>query len=140
MNQMLSEWAPKILSLLRIVIGFLFLWHGSQKLFNVPPMPAGVMPEGPLPTIVIVAGVLEFVGGILFLLGFFTRIVAFLLSGMMAVAYFGFHASGGLLPIVNNGEPAVMYCWIFFYFVFAGGGVWSIDYFLKHRRREFSNR
>ena len=75
----------------------------------------------------LVAGILEFGGGLLFLLGLFTRPVAFILSGLMAVAYFMAHAPGGFLPLVNKGELAVLYCFVFLYFVFSGGGAWSLD-------------
>jgi putative oxidoreductase len=123
MGEVLSSWSPRILSVLRIVTGFLFLWHGSQKLFSYPtPLPAGV--EGPL---ILVAGILEFFGGIVFLIGLFTRPIAFILSGLMAAAYFMGHASGGFLPFVNQGELAVLYCFIFFYFIFSGGGEWAAD-------------
>lgn len=125
MNNFLNTWSPRILSVLRIITGFLFIWHGSQKLFNFPPMPAGGGDGG---AIVLVAGILEFFGGgVLFLLGLFTRPVAFILSGLMAVAYFMVHASGGFLPIINHGELAVIYCFVFLYFVFSGGGAWSLD-------------
>lgn len=128
MNEFLTVWSPRVLSILRIITGFLFLWHGTQKLFNYPPMPpmppdAPQMPFGFL----LFAGVLEFGGGLLILLGLFTRPIAFILSGMMAVAYFMGHASGGFLPLVNGGELAVLYCFVFLYFVFAGGGEWSVD-------------
>jgi putative oxidoreductase len=126
MNAFLSAHAPKVLSILRIIVGFLFLWHGCQKLFNYPPTdhPA----EGGL---MMFAGVLEFFGGLLILFGLFTRPVAFLLSGLMAVAYFMAHAPGGFLPLVNHGELAVVYCFVFFYLFFAGGGPWSLDSLLK---------
>lgn len=128
MNEFLTVWSPRVLSILRIITGFLFLWHGTQKLFNYPPMPplppdAPQMPFGFL----LFAGILEFGGGLLILLGLFTRPIAFILSGMMAVAYFIGHASGGFLPKVNGGELAVFYCFVFLYFVFAGGGEWSAD-------------
>ena len=132
MNEFLTVWSPRVLSVLRIITGFLFLWHGSQKLLNYPPMPP--MPDGgSLPPLLLVAGVLEFGGGLLFLLGLFTRPVAFILSGMMAVAYFIAHASGGFLPLTNKGELAVLYCFVFLYFVFAGGGEWSVDRLLSRR-------
>jgi putative oxidoreductase len=128
MNEFLTAWSPRVLSVLRIITGFLFLWHGTQKLFNFPPMPP--MPPGtPAPpfAFLMFAGILEFFGGLLILIGLFTRPVAFILSGMMAVAYFMGHASGGFLPLVNGGELAALYCFVFLYFVFAGGGVWSLD-------------
>ncbi len=134
MNEFLTVWSPRMLSILRIITGFLFLWHGTQKLFNYPPMPpmppdAPQMPFGFL----LFAGILEFGGGLLILLGLFTRPIAFILSGMMAVAYFMGHASGGFLPLVNGGEPAVLYCFVFLYFVFAGGGEWSVDRLISKR-------
>src|ERR1041384_5114426 len=104
MNAFLAANAPRVLSILRIIAGFLILWHGSQKLFNYPPSdhPAtgGLM---------MLAGVIEFFGGLLL------------------VAYFMAHAPGGFLPILNKGELAVLYCFVFFYLFFAGGGPWSLD-------------
>ncbi|MGI8640206.1 MAG: DoxX family protein [Pyrinomonadaceae bacterium] len=123
MNSFLADWTPRVLSILRIIAGFLFLWHGSQKLFGFPPSQGGGGATG----LMLVAGVLEFFGGLLLLLGLFTRPVAFILSGLMAAAYFMAHAPGGFLPIVNKGEPAVIYCFVFLYFAFAGGGAWSLD-------------
>lgn len=120
----LTTWAPRLLSVLRIVTGFLFLWHGSQKLFGFPPSDHG---PAELMSLMGLAGVLEFGGGLLFLLGLFTRPVAFLLSGTMAVAYFMAHAPQGALPIQNGGEPAVLYCFVFLYYVAAGAGPWSLD-------------
>ncbi|RAK64521.1 DoxX family protein [Hymenobacter edaphi] len=119
-----TTWAPRLLSVLRIVVGFLFLWHGSQKLFNLPPSEHGSVE---LLSQMGLAGVLEFGGGLLFLLGLFTRPVAFLLSGTMAVAYFQAHAAQALLPIQNGGELAVLYCFVFLYYVAAGAGPWSLD-------------
>lgn len=104
----------------------IFMQHGSQKLFGLP---AGGGPPAPLVLLSLtgVAGVLEFFGGMLLLLGLFTRPVAFLLSGEMAVAYFRMHAPQALLPIVNHGELPVVLCFVFLYFAFAGGGSWSVD-------------
>ncbi|RTQ47455.1 DoxX family protein [Hymenobacter gummosus] len=123
-NPTLAAWAPRLLSVLRIVTGFLFLWHGTQKLFGFPPSDHG---PAELMSLMGLAGVLEFGGGLLFLLGLFTRPVAFLLSGTMAVAYFMAHAGQGALPIQNGGEPAVLYCFVFLYYVAAGAGPWSLD-------------
>lgn len=123
MNSFLTSWSPRILSVLRIIAGFLILWHGSQKLFNFPASEKA----GELSGMMMTAGILEFFGGLLILLGLFTRPAAFLLSGLLAVAYFMAHAPGGFLPLTNRGELAVLYCFVFFYFVFAGGGTWSID-------------
>ncbi|MGH9945603.1 MAG: DoxX family protein [Pyrinomonadaceae bacterium] len=130
-----SNWTPRVLSILRAVVGFLFIWHGGQKLFGYPPAPEGMMPD-PLPMIIVVAGVMEFFGGLLILVGLFTRPVAFLLSGLMAAAYFMGHASGGFLPLQNGGEPAVVYCFVFLYLWFAGGGEWSLDRLVFSQNRE----
>ncbi len=132
LDNMLSSWAPRLLSLMRIILAFLFTAHGSQKLFNLPP---GKMPTPELFSIVGLAGVLEFGGGVLLLIGLFTRPVAFLLSGTMAVAYFMAHAPQGFLPIVNGGELAVVYCWVFLYLAAAGGGPWSVDALMGQRSR-----
>jgi putative oxidoreductase len=120
------RWSPIFLSILRIVIGLLFIEHGSQKLFDFPPSdhPAG----GPMPPLMMVGACLEFGGGILILLGLLTRLVAFILSGYMAVAYFMVHAKSSPFPIVNHGELAMVYCFVFLFLAVAGGGVWSIDY------------
>ena len=131
MNSFLNNWSPRALSILRIVTGFLFLWHGTQKLFNYPPKEGFAAATG----LMLIAGILEFGGGILFLIGLLTRPAAFILCGLMAVAYFMAHAPGGFLPIVNKGEPAVVYCFIFFYFMFAGGGTWSVDNLIGKNRR-----
>lgn len=117
-------WAPRLLSVLRIVTGFLFLFHGTQKLFNLP---AGEHGAVELASFMGFAGVLEAVGGLLFMLGLFTRPAAFLLSGTMAVAYFMAHAGQGALPLQNGGELAVLYCFVFLFYVAAGAGPWSID-------------
>ena len=132
LDNMLSSWAPRLLSLMRIILAFLFTAHGSQKLFNLPP---GKMPTPELFSIVGLAGVLEFGGGVLLLIGLFTRPVAFLLSGTMAVAYFMAHAPQGFLPIVNGGELAAVYCWVFLYLAAAGGGPWSVDALMGQRSR-----
>jgi putative oxidoreductase len=134
MNEFLNSWAPRILSVLRIITGFTFLWHGSQKLFNFPPsppMPPGT--EAPPAAFMLFAGGLEFFGGVLILIGLFTRWTGFILSGMMAVAYWMAHGLNGkgFLPLMNGGELAVVYCFVFLYFFFAGGGPWSLDALLK---------
>jgi putative oxidoreductase len=128
MNAFLAANAPRVLSLLRFITGFLILWHGSQKLFNYPPTdhPA----TGAL---MMTAGIIEFFGGLLVMSGLFTRWAAFILSGTMAVAYFMVHAPGGFLPLVNKGELAVLYCFVFFYLFFAGGGPWSLDALIARR-------
>lgn len=117
-----SVWAQRMLSVLRIVVALGFLQHGTAKFFNFPPMSF----PAPLPPIILAGGVLELVGGALLLLGIFTRPVAFVLSGEMAVAYFLFHAPQGFFPAVNGGEAAMLYCFVFLYLAFAGSGVWSL--------------
>jgi putative oxidoreductase len=131
MNEFWINWQPKILSVLRFFAGFLMLWHGSQKLFNFPYSERG----GADSAFMIFAGVLEFGGGILIALGLFTRWTAFLLSGTMAVAYWTAHGTNGkgFLPFQNGGELAVLYCFVFLYFFFAGGGSWSLDNLLKKK-------
>jgi putative oxidoreductase len=126
-NAWLESWRPRALGVLRIVTGYLFIAHGTAKLFGVPHLK---MFDGlQLMSLVGIAGVLEVFGGALLLIGLFTRPVAFVLSGFMAVAYFMAHASQGnaLLPLLNQGELAVLYCFVFLYFVFSGAGAWSID-------------
>ena len=110
-------------ALLRIVTGFLFLWHGMGKLFGYPePMPPGV------PAFIIwIAGPLEFFGGILVMIGFFTSPVAFVLSGLMAFAYWMGHGTHALLPVVNKGELAVLYCFVYLFISARGAGIWSLD-------------
>jgi putative oxidoreductase len=120
-----NRWAPQVQGLLRIVTAFLFIQHGTAKLFAVPAM-AG-MQKVQLMSLPGLAGVIELVGGALLLLGLFTRPVAFILSGEMAVAYFMAHAPGGLLPILNQGELAVEWCFVFLFFWAAGPGAFSMD-------------
>lgn len=129
MSSSLNNWSPRVLSVLRIVTGFLMLWHGSQKLFNYPSKEGFTAATG----LMLFAGILELGGGILILIGLFTRPVAFLLCGFMAVAYFMAHAPGGYLPLVNKGEMAVLYCFVFLYLFFAGGGSWSVDKLIRKR-------
>lgn len=128
LNTFYTNWTPRFLSILRIIVGFLFVWHGSQKLLGFPPMQQVPPPDAMPPMIIIMtAGVLELFGGLLILLGLFTRPVAFLLSGFMAVAYFMAHAPQGFLPLQNGGEMAVLYCFVFLFISVAGGGEWSLD-------------
>lgn len=120
-----AAWAPRLLSVLRIVVGLLFLCHGVVKMFGFP---AGAAPgQVPLASLLGVAGVLELAGGIAIVLGLFTRPVAFVLSGQMAVAYFMAHASKSFFPVANGGEAAVLYCFAFLYLAAAGAGPWSLD-------------
>ena len=121
-----SAVAPQLLSLLRIVAALMFLQAGTMKLFGWPvPMPDGTTVT--LMSQVGIGALLEAVGGFLLLIGLFTRPVAFLLSGEMAVAYFQFHFPQGFWPIANQGQPAVLYCFIWLYFSAAGAGPWSLD-------------
>ena len=120
-------WAPQLLSVLRIITAALFIFSGTIKLFGYP---FGMPPDGgtaSFPSQVWIGGFLEVVGGGLFLVGLFTRPVAFVLSGEMAVAYFQFHAPGGFWPHQNGGIPAILMCFIFLYFSAAGPGPWSLD-------------
>jgi putative oxidoreductase len=119
----LETWRPYILSILRIVVGLLFLQHGLSKVFNFP----APSPVPSLSGLLVLAAFLETIGAALFLVGAFTRIVAFILSGEMAFAYFMAHAPRSFYPIVSAGELAVLFCFIFLYFVFAGGGPLSVD-------------
>jgi putative oxidoreductase len=120
----LSAYAPQALAVLRIVTALLFIAHGTQKLFGFP---ASQMGSIELLSLFGLAAVLEVVGGIAILLGIFTRPVAFALAGEMAVAYWMFHAPMGFFPVNNMGEPAVLFCFVFLYLVFAGPGAWSLD-------------
>ena len=119
----METWRPYILSILRIVVGLLFLEHGLSKVFNFP----ALSPVPSLSGLLILAAILETIGAALFLVGAFTRIVAFILSGEMAFAYFMAHAPRSFYPLVNGGELAVLFCFIFLYFAFAGGGPLSVD-------------
>jgi putative oxidoreductase len=119
----MERFRPYILSLLRIVVGLLFLQHGLSKVFNFP----APSPVPSLSGLLILAAILETVGAALFLVGAYTRIVAFILSGEMAFAYFMAHAPRSFYPVVNAGELAVLFSFIFFYFAFAGGGPLSVD-------------
>ncbi len=120
-----SRWSSRLLSVLRIVTGFLFMPHGAQKLFGFLAPQQAVSP--PLLSLLGLAGVLEFFGGLLILLGLFTRPVAFILSGEMAVAYFLVHAPQGFWPLKNGGDLAAILCFVFLYLSVAGGGAWSVE-------------
>jgi putative oxidoreductase len=124
-SNFMDDWAPRVLSLLRIMTGLQFLEHGTQKLFAFPPRSG---PTGPdLMSLLGVQGCLEVVGGLLIILGLFTRPVAFILAGDMAAAYFMSHYPRSFFPILNGGDAAILYCFVFLYLSAAGGGVWSID-------------
>lgn len=134
-----TRWAPRILGLLRIVAALLFMQHGLQKIFHFPPGGHNVGPFDPL-SFKGIAGLLELGGGALLALGLFTRTTAFLLSGEMAVGYFLIHVplgltmAWGLFPVVNQGDLAILFCFLFFYLVFAGPGAGSLDGLLARRR------
>ncbi len=124
-------WSPRLLSVLRILAAFLFMAHGTMKLFSFPAARASGQPE--LLSLSGVAGILEVFGGALLLIGLFTRPVAFLLSGQMTFAYFIAHAPKGFWPILNGGELAALYCFLFLYLAAAGGGPWSADGLIRRR-------
>ena len=118
-------WAPRLLSVLRIIVGLLFIEHGTSKFFGFPS--GGETGTVDLFSLIGLSGVLELVGGVLLTLGLFSRITAFILSGEMAFAYFIAHAPHSFFPLINHGEPAVFYCFMFLYIAAAGPGSWSID-------------
>ena len=124
MNSYLGRFAPPLLSILRIITAFLFVEHGTQKLLNFPGTRSS---PTELMSMTGVTGTLELVGGTLLLIGLFTRPVAFVMSGFMAFAYFIAHAPQGFWPLVNRGELAVLYCFVFLYLSAAGGGPWGLD-------------
>jgi putative oxidoreductase len=126
-NAFFGTWRPRALAALRIVTAYLFMVHGTAKLFGVPHL--AVFDGLQLVSLIGLAGILEVAGGALLLIGLFTRPVAFVLCGFMAVAYFMGHASRGqpLVPMLNQGELAVLYCFVFLYFALAGAGAWSVD-------------
>lgn len=119
-----SAWAPRLLSVLRIVAALIFMAHGTQKLLGFPASGSAAPAMLTLPWI---AGVLELFGGALLTIGLFTRPVAFVLSGLMAFAYFIAHAPRSFFPVLNGGDAAILYCFVFLYLVAAGGGLWSVD-------------
>ena len=131
-DRLSTVWAPGalgVLSILRIFTGLALLQHGSGKIlgFPVAPMFANVQ----IDSLTGIGGLIELVGGILFTIGLFTRPVAFILSGFTAAAYFMAHASKGFYPLLNGGELAALYCFVFLYFTFAGGGPWSADALIR---------
>jgi putative oxidoreductase len=121
----LDRYTPYALAALRIATALIFMLHGTQKLFGFP-----AVPEGGLPALLLlrgIGGIMEFIGGLFILFGLFTRPVAFLLSGEMAVAYWMFHAPRNIFPVLNGGDAAILYCFVFLLLVFAGPGAWSVD-------------
>jgi putative oxidoreductase len=127
MERYLGKYSPYFYALLRIIAGLMFAMHGTQKLFSWPV--AG--PPSPLPPMLLAAGILELVLGLLIAVGFLTGYAAFIASGEMAAAFFIQHAPRGLLPIVNQGELAVLYCFLFLYMASRGSGPWSIDALMR---------
>lgn len=123
MNNRLNSYVPQLYAILRIVAGVLFAMHGSQKLFGVP----GGGDPVPLLSLMGLAGVVELGGGLLIALGLFTRVAALLAAGQMAVAYFMAHLPQGPVPLLNKGELALLYCFLFLYIVVQGPGIWSVD-------------
>jgi putative oxidoreductase len=130
-ENLVTTWAPRALSLLRIVAGLIFLLHGTQKLFGVPPLPSGAYPSAF--TLIWFAALIELVGGTLLVLGLFTRPAAFIASGEMAFAYFMAHAPRNLYPTLNGGDASILYCFVFFYIFVAGAGPISLDALLRRR-------
>jgi putative oxidoreductase len=127
----ISKYEPQIYAIFRIVAGFLFLWHGSQKLFAFPPA-AHEIPS----FIMFIAGPIEFLGGILIMIGLWTPWVAFISSGEMAYAYWSVHGLHAVLPFMNGGELAIIYCFAFLFIAAKGSGIISIDQFLKKRKQK----
>jgi len=128
----MSIWTPRVLSVLRIVAALLFMEHGLMKLLHFPAAQPGA--PDPLPAMLMAAALIEVIGGALLALGLFTRVAAFICSGEMAVAYFIGHFPSSPWPAINGGDAAVLYCFVFLYLAFAGGGEWSIDAALAKRR------
>jgi putative oxidoreductase len=127
-----TVWAPRVLSILRIVAALIFMEHGTQKLLGFPPL------DRPAPEVMSlswIAGVLELFGGALLALGLFTRPVAFILSGEMAFAYWIAHAPQSFFPVLNGGDAAILYCFVFLYIAAAGGGPWSLDAAIRGKDR-----
>ncbi|MEW5926776.1 MAG: DoxX family protein [Gemmatimonadota bacterium] len=130
-----SPWTSRMLSIFRIVAGLIFITAGTMKIFGYPANPMPNAPPIELTSQMGIGGLLEVVGGLLIVIGLFTRPTAFILSGMMAVAYFQFHAPQAFWPTVNMGVAAVLYCFFFLYLVFAGAGEWSVDAMIARSRR-----
>jgi putative oxidoreductase len=129
MEEFCTKWQPQFLSVLRIMAGLLFLEHGTSKYLGFPhvdKVPEALSMSG-------VGGMLELIGGALIALGLFTRPVAFLLAGEMAIAYFYAHAPRAFFPVLNAGDAAILFCFVFLYLFFAGPGPWSIDAMMKRK-------
>ncbi|HEX7680472.1 MAG TPA: DoxX family protein [Thermoanaerobaculia bacterium] len=131
MADLIGRFSAQTFAILRIIAGLMFALHGAQKLFGYPPMPTGM--GGPLPPLMMVAGGIELICGFLIAIGFFTGIAAFIASGEMAVAYFIQHAPGGFWPVQNQGELAVVYCFVWLFVAAHGAGIWSVDNALRRK-------
>ena len=129
MDSLIATWTPRLLSVLRIMAGLLFMEHGTAKLLHFPHV--DMFDNLEIASLLGFAGILELVGGALLAVGLFTRPVAFILSGEMAIAYFLGHAPRGFFPLLNQGESAILFCFIFLYLAAAGGGEWSLDRMLR---------
>ena len=119
----MKSFTSQTYALMRIIAGLLFLWHGTQKLFSIPSAPPMEVPA----FVIYIAGPIELFGGLLVMIGLFTRWAAFLCSGIMAAAYWMAHGTRGLFPIENGGELAVLYCFVFLFISAQGSGIWSVD-------------
>ena len=133
MDTVIGRFSPQVFAIFRIVIGLLFACHGSQKLLGWPPQGGGGG-GGSLPPLMLIGGWIELACGLLIAVGLFTGWVAFIASGEMAVAYFMVHFPKGPIPLVNKGELAVVYCFVFLYIAAHGAGVWSIDSMIRRRK------
>ena len=131
MTHTLTRWSPQALAALRIMTALLFMAHGTMKLFGFPSADDPMSVQ--LFSLMGFAGILEAFGGLLLLIGLFTRPVAFVLAGMMAAAYFMAHAPQSFYPVLNGGDAAILFCFVFLYLVFAGPGAWSVDG-MRHER------
>jgi putative oxidoreductase len=131
MDTIIGRFSPQVFAIYRLVLGVLFAFHGSQKILGWPPMQGGG--GGSLPPLLLVGGWIELAGGLLIAVGLFTGWAAFICSGEMAVAYFMVHAKGGPIPLLNQGELAVIYSWSFLYIAAHGAGIWSIDSMIRRR-------
>jgi putative oxidoreductase len=123
--RLLEKWRPQLLALLRIMTALVFMEHGTAKLFHFPVPQPGV--PDPLPPLLLAAAIIEVVGGVLVVLGLFTRLAAFIMAGEIAIGYFLFHFPQSFWPVVNQGDAAILFCFVFLYISSAGPGSWSID-------------
>ena len=128
-RMIISKYEPQLYAVLRIMAGFLFLWHGSQKIFGFPPSGHEIH----INYVVVIGGPIEFFGGLLIMLGLFTKIAAFICSGEMAFAYWISHGTHAVLPIVNHGEFALLFCFLFLFMAAHGSGTWSLDRWWANR-------